>query len=312
MQNLLWAIIAMVMCLFAACSDDDEDKTPQGPTMTYAGKLPSKVGNYSFVYDDNGRCVQVKSGSYVLGEIDYDKGILISDDEEAKVSFTGKGYIKSIKASWDYKDEDGSYKGSGEISFSYNGDGQLTSYSESSSESGKEDGESFSFKGTYKATYTWKNGNLVKVVTEEMDTEDGEKSEAGSTCTIEYGDQKNELGQYSVGLADVLDMEDADIFAYVGMLGKASSYFPVSYTEEWYEKDSDGYENEGKHDSNMTYSFNSDGTIATEYVNGRSYNYSYITYDEDDSLGRSSVFEDNSDAKSLNFRSFFMRHRGRK
>ena len=89
MKNLLWATLAMVMCLFAACSDDDDDKMPQGPVITYAGQLPSNVNGYIFTYDENGRCVQVKSGSYVLGEIDYDKGLLISDDEEAEVRFTG-------------------------------------------------------------------------------------------------------------------------------------------------------------------------------------------------------------------------------
>ena len=62
----------MVICLFTACSDDD-DKMPQGPVITYAGKLPSNVNGYIFTYDENGRCIQVKSGSYVLGEIDYDK-----------------------------------------------------------------------------------------------------------------------------------------------------------------------------------------------------------------------------------------------
>ena len=77
----------MVVCLFSACNDDDDDKIPQGPAITYAGKLPSRIGDYTFVYDDNNRCTQVKNNSYVYGEIDYDKGVVIMDDEEAKVSF---------------------------------------------------------------------------------------------------------------------------------------------------------------------------------------------------------------------------------
>ena len=308
MKNLLWATLAMVMCLFTACSDDDDEKMPQGPTITFAGKLPSRVGNYSFVYDENGRCIQVKSGSYVYGEIDYDKGLLISEDEEANVSFNSKGYITGLSASWNYKEDGDSYKGSGKISFSYNGDGQLVSYSESSNESGKENGVSFSYKGSFKAIYTWKDGNLVKVVTKEESTEDGEVSEYGSTCTLEYGDQKNELGQYTVGLADVLDMEDADVFAYVGMLGKASAYFPVSYTEEWYEREGDE-ESKGNEQHEMSYSFNSDGTVAVEYIGYNSYSYSYVPYDGDASLGRSSVLEGESNANGLSFRSFFTRHR---
>ncbi|WP_288979911.1 hypothetical protein, partial [uncultured Parvimonas sp.] len=97
------------------------------------------------------------------------------DDEEAKVSFNSDGYVTGISASWNYNEDGYSYKGSGKISFSYNGNGQLVSYIESSSESGKEDGESFSSQGSYKATYTWKDGNLIKVVTKEESTEDGEK-----------------------------------------------------------------------------------------------------------------------------------------
>ena len=164
----------MVVCLFSACNDDDDDKIPQGPAITYAGKLPSRIGDYTFVYDDNNRCTQVKKNSYVYGEIDYDKGVVIMDDEEAKVSFNSDGYVTGISASWNYNEDGYSYKGSGKISFSYNGNGQLVSYIESSSESGKEDGESFSSQGSYKATYTWKDGNLIKVVTKEESTEDGE------------------------------------------------------------------------------------------------------------------------------------------
>ena len=83
----------MVVCLFSACNDDDDDKIPQGPAITYAGKLPSRIGDYTFVYDDNNRCTQVKKNSYVYGEIDYDKGVVIMDDEEAKVSFNSDGYV---------------------------------------------------------------------------------------------------------------------------------------------------------------------------------------------------------------------------
>ena len=310
MKKLLCGTALMVVCLFSACNDDDDDKIPQGPAITYAGKLPSRIGDYTFVYDDNNRCTQVKKNSYVYGEIDYDKGVVIMDDEEANVSFNSDGYVTGISASWNYNEDGYSYKGSGKISFSYNGNGQLVSYIESSSESGKEDGESFSSQGSYKATYTWKDGNLIKVVTKEESTEDGEKYEYGSTCTIEYGEEKNELGQYTLGQAKVLDMEDADVFALVGMLGKASAYFPVSYTEEYYEKDSEqNYENE--YSENMTYVLNTDKTIKTEYINGSPYSYSYVAIDNDsDNLKVRSLLP--SDKKNLNLRSFFIRHHGRK
>ena len=183
----------MVVCLFSACNDDDDDKIPQGPAITYAGKLPSRIGDYTFVYDDNNRCTQVKKNSYVYGEIDYDKGVVIMDDEEAKVSFNSDGYVTGISASWNYNEDGYSYKGSGKISFSYNGNGQLVSYIESSSESGKEDGESFSSQGSYKATYTWKDGNLIKVVTKEESTEDEEK----------YHENEKKLKEYQQNMIDL-------------------------------------------------------------------------------------------------------------
>ena len=97
-------------------------------------------------------------------------------------------------------------------------------------------------------------------------------------------------------------MEDADVFALVGMLGKASAYFPVSYTEE-------NYENE--YSENMTYVLNTDKTIKTEYINGSPYSYSYVAIDNDsDNLKVRSLLP--SDKKNLNLRSFFIRHHGRK
>ena len=162
-------------------------------------------------------------------------------------------------------------------------------------------------KGEAKARFTIDH---TPPVIEFEEIEDGEKYEYGSTCTIEYGEEKNELGQYTLGQAKVLDMEDADVFALVGMLGKASAYFPVSYTEEYYEKDSEqNYENE--YSENMTYVLNTDKTIKTEYINGSPYSYSYVAIDNDsDNLKVRSLLP--SDKKNLNLRTFFIRHHGRK
>lgn len=103
-------------------------------------------------------------------------------------------------------------------------------------------------------------------------------------------------------------MEDASVFGLVGMLGKASAYFSVSYTEKY--KDSDQtYENE--YSTTISYSFNSDETIQTERINGSPYSYSYVAIDNDsDNLKVRSLLP--SDKKNLNLRSFFIRHHGRK
>lgn len=311
MKNFLWTTLALVMCLFTACSDDDDDnKIPEGPTTTFAGKLPTKVGRHTFVYDENNRCIQIKDGSYVYCEIDYDKGVIISDDEEMKISFNSKGYLTEIRGKWDYEDEEGNtYKGDGKISFRYNSKGQLISSSQYTNESGKEDGESYSWKGTYESTYTWENGNLVKAVIEETDIEDGEKSEYGDTYTIKYSDEKNEVGQNTMAQAQVLELEDMDILSLIGMLGKASLYFPDSYTDKCYEKDGE-QNSESEYNCNMDYTLNEDGTIKTERIDSYSYSYSYNTVTVEKSTGRS--VEDNSKVKKLSSRAFFTRHHARK
>lgn len=110
--------------------------------------------------------------------------------------------------------------------------------------------------------------------------------------------------------AQVLELEDVDILSLIGMLGKASLYFPDSYTDKWYEKD--GEQNgENENNYNMDYTLNEDGTIKTERIDGYSfYSYSYNTVAVEGSNGRS--LEDNSKVKKLNFRSFFTRHHARK
>jgi len=310
MKKFLWMTLAAVMCLFTACSDDD-DKVPEGPVATFAGKLPTKIGHYTFVYDENNRCVQVKDGSDTYYEIDYAKGIITSDDEDLNISFNGKGYITAISGKWNYEEEGDIYKGSGKISFHYNGKGELVSCSEKSSESGVENEERFSYESAYESTYTWDNGNLIKTVSKGTETEDGEKYEFGETYTIKYGDKKNEVGQNTMQQHNVLDLEDGGMFSLVGMFGKSSLYFPVSYTEKWYESDAEG-KDEDERNYSVRYTLNEDGTINTEYINEYevySYLYSSVA-DEDVVKGRS--LEDNSKAKKLNARSFFMRHRSRK
>lgn len=313
MKKFLWTTLAVVMCLFTACSDDDGNKIPEGPTTTFAGKLPTKVGSYTFVYDENNRCTQVKNGSYVYCEIDYDKGVIISDDEEVNVSFNSKGYITEVSSKWNYEEEGDTYKGSGKISFHYNGDGQLVSSSLSSSESGKEDGESFSYRTSGESSYTWENGNLVKTVIKEVEEDDQEKYEYGATYTIKYGDDKNELGQNTRTEVEVLELESVDVLSLIGMFGKSSRYFPVSYTDKYYEKDmEEDYENED--DYNVRYDLNEDGTIEMEYISSdsytTSYQYLYTTVTDEEPEGRS--LGDNSKMKKLSFRSFFVRHHAKK
>ena len=77
--------MAFALCsvAFTSCGDDDEGgPTPQGPTTTFAGKLPTQVGSYTFHYDDNGRCTRVSSSYGNVLEIDYKRNIIMTDGED--------------------------------------------------------------------------------------------------------------------------------------------------------------------------------------------------------------------------------------
>lgn len=304
MKKLLLATFCLVMCgLFTACNDDDE-KVPNGPTITYAGKLPQTVSGYTFIYDGEGRCTEIKSYSSSYCKIDYEKGIIfIEDDEESasQVAFNGQGYITEVKGSWEEKEEGYQYKGNGKITFSYNKNGQLTSVKGSYNESGSNDaGEKFTYEGSSNADYTWNDGNLTKVESKYTEIEDGEKFEDYYTFTLRYGTQKNELGQFSLALCKAFDLEDYDMFSLVGLFGKASALFPESVREV--NHDSEGYEDDET--DNVSYDLNEDKTIHVEEINGYGYSYSYTTPVE----GRATVKE----GKKLSLRSLFVSHRNKK
>lgn len=163
------------------------------------------------------------------------------------------------------------------------------------------------------SAYTWENGNLVKTVIKEVEEDDQGKYEYGATYTIKYGNDKNELGQNTKTEAEVLELEEVDVLSLIGMLGKSSLYFPVSYTDKYYEKDMEqDYENEDNYD--VHYDLNEDGTIEMEYISHdsytTSYQYFYTTVTDEEPEGRS--LGDNSKTKKLSFRSFFVRHHAKK
>lgn len=259
---------------FAACNDDDDSFTPKKPVTTFAGQLPTKVGQYTLEYDEFGRCTIAKYGNETEFEIDYAKGTitLYEDDEkeEANVKFNKQGYITEISMAWDEKDEYDTSKGSGKITFNYNKEGQLVSASSSGKESGVDEGEKYTGAYNNTSTFTWENGNLVKSVIKDEEIDNGDKDEFGSTYTIQYGDQENEAGQNTHVQADVYEMEDCDVLVQIGLFGKATAFFPKAYKEEWYEKNHEGEYNE-TYEHNVSYDLNEDGTIKTEHIDNHSY-----------------------------------------
>lgn len=260
--------------VFTSCGDDEPgDGAGNVQTPVYDGTRISSLNNVPVRYDQQGRAVSFGSEF----SIDYSTGRIYFDDadeeeENVTVSFTDKGYISSIKSSWDYEDkyEDARYKGNASVQFSYDKDGHIVKMTESSRETyiSTEDRESSTFEGNVTMSMAWKDGNLVKVVADESEIEDGEKDHDRYVYDIDYGTQMNVFKQFPMSLAYAFS-EDTSwrILASLGFLGIGPNRIPESMEET----DDDGYSDS----DNFSITLNDNGTIKSEYVEHMVYYYGY-------------------------------------
>lgn len=301
-------------CLFVSCSDDDSNgsSAPKAPVTTFSGKLLAQAGNFKYMYDEYGRCYHI-DGGYEEGKyiIDYDKGIIKieSENEEARISFNGKGYITALAATWNYTDEYGSSKGSGKVTFSYDGDGHLTAEESSYNGTDIEDGEEEHHNSTYKSVHTWKNGNLTNTVStfKENDKHGIETEE--DKYTVEYGNVKNVTEQVTFAISNALDHDTYEPLAMIGMLGKGTAYLPTAVIIE----DGESWHQPTRRTVNASYSLNSDGTVKSENYNGNK-SYTYVTIDAGSDKEKAPIIKapwQNND-KKLRMKDFFVRNRNRK
>ena len=308
--------LAMALCsvAFTSCSDDDEGgSTPQGPTATYAGKLPTKVGSYIYQYDEKGRCTKVSTSYYDLLEIDYSKGIITMDDgeQEMKITFNGNGYITKMSGSWNYEDEYESESGSGTTTFKYNGDGNLTSVTATSKGKYSYDGEKGSFSGTSKTTCKWSGGDLISATWKYEEKAGGYTSWEKEEYTIAYnGTLDNKTRQYPMALSDLFG-DDSYMLAAVGMFGKGPAHLPETITCKYSADDDNG----STYTSDVEYGLNPDGTIDWEKFEYDTYYYSYSAYssgDDEATPAAKMTKAMQAGQKKLRVRDFFMPKRNRK
>ncbi len=102
--------------------------------------------------------------------------------------------------------------------------------------------------------FTWKKGNLVKI--QYVDPYACEDGTYVVNCYIEYGDQKNERKQFTMGLMPITDLQ---VYCLAGQFGCASDYLPTSFII----KDSDS---DMSAKINLDYSVRPDGYIARESI----------------------------------------------
>ncbi len=294
------AICAMLAPVLTSCGSDDDDEPfgrpdvpsiiePDGITGNDTYVRLTSLGGLPIYYDNQGRVEGV--GSYL--EIDYSRGKIAMEDQEMNIKFNGKGYIKEISGAWDYEDEDGRYKGSGKMSFEYNGDGNLIRYEVSSSETEyEEDGKTYYDDGfTY--TCKWQGGNLIRINGEGYETEDGETDRYNESFVYRYGDRQNKFFQMPLSLTEyLLDADELSVLAAAGLFG----YGPANLPTGGVASDDDGYEGS----FTVRFSLNENGSIAREIFDNSSVNWGYSEYTR-------GMFVEQPTAKKYSVRSLFVR-----
>lgn len=277
------ALCAVLVPALGSCGGDDDDDEPGGGgVIELDGTRLTFYNNLTLNYDSEGRFKSVTlpyNQSTKLLEIDYSRGsiILLEGTEymdEMEVRFNGRGYISRLSSSWDYTENDGGDRyhsvGSGEMTFDYNGDGNLTSIECRSSETEKDldDGSVERFDEHYTIDYEWRDGNLVRALKEGVESESGDPDYHWSMpYTFKYGNQRNVFLQTPGSIAYVgFDDSVIQILAAVGLFGNGPEMLPTRFTET----------EDGEMEShNISFTLNSNGTIAYEDNGEYTYTYGY-------------------------------------
>lgn len=275
MNKTAFVFATAAVCAFGAvsCGDDGDDddaggggsavgNTESGVIQTPTGekKRVAKAGQYSYSYNSDGSLA-----SFFDGDVTYNatykpftvtshyKDSYIEQTTSDVISLNGKGYISGLKLSVENIDSEGKDVSSGNVSFSYDGNGHLTHVVAKGSGYYTEEGKKYNYTSKSEYTYTWEGGKLLKMV---YNYSDGYEKES-STVEYTYGSnaKQNVTCQYVPAFIDD-DMIAA--FFYIGYYGKGPSVLPtsckVTYKDDEY-SDTENY--------TCTYTLNSDGTVNT-------------------------------------------------
>ena len=266
-KNFIWSLSAIMMAamlsggLVACSSDDDDDASDtSGVLDNELGLRVMSVGNYKYTYMDDGRLDYVMDRRFKY-EFSYSPNRIDSMD----VSYTSKGYLKSVSQNTKSNQASANY--------TYDGDGHLTKIT--SSVKGEDD--------NYRCdvTLTWKNDLLRKIVWIDEYYDDGDTYTDRYTSVFEYDVEKNVENlflQFAPSLMQFSGLGDGEIeeaLAYVGMLGKGPKYLPSSCETEVEEDEGDGKVDRRTRTKTFQYGFNIDGALSYVTINSERINYKY-------------------------------------
>mgnify|MGYP006988853715 FL=1 len=299
MMNKKYFLQAMAMMLgvvlsvsFVSCGDDDEDdsgsSTPAVSNSVLSSRLKdvngktlllTAVGDNEYRYASNGSLLMCgwlsnmnSKDRFMFDGLNYTAG-----DDEIEVDgrvelnrdgLVSKGYC-NIKESYN---ESGiiEWTCSWEFTCTYNSEKQLqkieaTTHQEHFDENGQleHSGEELAI-----LTYTWTDGNLVKVVTTYQ--ESGHVSDdffKPMTVTYSYGNEENVTRQ-PLKCQEMLYDRGFMELNVLGLYGIGPRNFPISYTLE---------RNTYKSSESISFTLNDDGSINTETVSRYdAYQYTYM------------------------------------
>jgi hypothetical protein len=261
---ILFMSCAIAMCVsLTSCSDNDGDGVSSGNKSrcvytTSSGDqiVVSAVNSGKFSYDSNGFLVaQSANGGWM---IDYSTGAIYDADDDFswKFSTNSSGYVTKLTA----KDDGEEYY----TTLSYNSNGYLAAIEQKYSDNG-------GYSHLRSTNLTWEDGGLTAVKVSLSKTENGKTETENYAYTITSA-KYNQLGQYTYGMIDILDIIDYDLPSALwmsGLMGESPEYLPTYYTCT---RDSNNGE------TSISYDFNANNSISHEEWKEVSYDYGTTYY----------------------------------
>lgn len=268
-----------------SCGDDEPES---GSGSKTAGVLDEKTGlriasagGYNYVYAEDGKLQYVLSGSSCRYEFSYSPNMIIHVDdgdydeaENYSVSYNGNGYVSSVSESDTWEDEDERETETSDASFSYDGNGHLTKFSGTYKETEyeKKTGVTETESGTVTWTFTWSNNLLMKIVLLEEGRDDDGPFRYEETFTFSYNNESmtnyaNKYQQYSAFI-DYPFNSFMERLCYVGLLGNGPAYLPskMEYEEKEEYYNSDGEKENHEESGSQNYSYGFNNDGSISYV----------------------------------------------
>ena len=284
--------MALPVCLFTACSSDDDEDGGDAPGGSMSSSVTeikgsdgktvrlSSDGYYNYSYDEKSNLTGIYE-DYVTLQVSNNpfkvSGDFDSIDLSMTAEFNNKGYFSKMKSIYKYDVKEENYSIietiNENVTFSYDNEGHLTKITGTTKATGTENGVKYTVSYTGVATYTWKNGVLVEATSVSTGTEDGETWTESETATFQFDDNyPNPCLQYTISQENLGEIEGA--FQRLGFCGKGSAKLPSSvvYVDIDTSNGEETYNRE--YTVPCSYTFNNNGTVKTETCKN-TYYYTY-------------------------------------